>query len=239
MANTCSHVLIWVRDLHRAVLDYRALGFEVDFASDERRAIHAHVWFETGPILELLTTPRNAAWYKWPLELFFGRGAGRRMTRWPTGGEGFCDVALVTDAATLSEAIADLEAAGIRFGRVIPWRRTKPNGESVDFAFSYPRVDTLPFLVAPYVPSQHPARIDHPNGATRLARVHMGCRPEEATALRLLVGQDPTFVVQPASETSVLAVELGGLMKELDPALLHGALLRPWTCPEPTKAGDP
>lgn len=227
MAPTCSHVLLWVRDLHQAVQDYRRLGFQVDYATDPARAQHAHIWFAHGPIIELLTTPRSAALFKWPLEFAFGRGSGVRMLRWPAGGEGFCDVAVRVEQPDLRPALDELRADGVPVGRAVRWTRTRPDGDKTTFQFAYPRNDRLPFLVSPYHPPQYPPHSAHANGATALSRVHLGVRAEDEAALRRLIGADPHFAVQRAAVTGVIAVELRGLRSHCDPSLSHGADIRP------------
>ncbi|WP_437972543.1 VOC family protein [Sorangium sp. So ce260] len=227
MATSCSHVLLWVRDLHQAVRDYRKLGFKVDYATAERKAQHAHIWFTEGPVVELLTTPRSARWFKWPIELMAGRGSGRRMIRWSESGEGFCDVAVVTDRHAFDRELTALRKAGVPVGRAIGWRRTKPDGQEIHFKFAYPANDRLPFIVSPYDPPQHPRESRHPNGATRLSRVRMGVRAEHREAARRIVGDDPTFVLEPGEMTGVRAIEITGLTADLDPALLHGAVVLP------------
>jgi hypothetical protein len=224
-------VLLAVKDLHQAVADFRRLGFTVEYATTERKAQHAHVWFHRGPIIELLCPPRNAALFTWPIDLFAGRGAGRRMVRWARQPEGFCDVAVVVDAADLAGPLARLRAAGIRTGRQVRWTRTRPDGAKTRFQFAYPRHDRLPFLVTPYDPPQHPERVAHPNGATALSAVHMGVREEDRAAFALITGGDPTFRAVPAPVTGVLAIEIAGLASEPDPAFTHGALVRPATFP--------
>ncbi|MBB0244930.1 VOC family protein, partial [Streptomyces alkaliphilus] len=141
----CSHVLIRVDDLRRAVRDYRELGFEVRYATAEHKAQHAHIWFPEGPIIELLTTPAGARWFKWPMTLIGGRGSGERMVRWSREPEGFVDVALVTGGPDLRADLAELRGVGVPFGRAVPWRRTPPGGEPTRFRFAYPRQDRLPF----------------------------------------------------------------------------------------------
>lgn len=227
MATTCSHVLLWVRDLHRAVENFRRLGFQVDYATDPARAQHAHIWFAHGPIIELLTTPRSAPLFKWPLELAFGRGSGRRMLRWPAGGEGFCDVAVRVEQPDLRPALDVLRADGVACGRAVRWTRTRPDGHKTVFQFAYPRNDRLPFLVSPYDPPQHPPHSAHANGASALSRVHLGVCAQDEAALRRLIGTDPHFAVHPAQVTGVTGVELRGLRTACDPELSHGAEIRP------------
>lgn len=220
--STCSHVLLWVRDLHQAVENFRAAGFQVTYATPRARAQHAHIWFNQGPIIELLTTPRHAWLFKWPIDCLAGRGAGRRMLRWAARGEGFCDLALLCDDQSLPSRLKNLAAQAVAMGRTVSWRRTCEDGSQTRFRFVYPRHDRLPFLVTPYQPSQHPAHMIHPNGATALASIHLGVHPDDQTAVDLLAGDDPLLRMSPAERTGVLAVEVNGLTQTLN---LHGARL--------------
>lgn len=224
---SCSHVLVWVKDIRRAVADYRQLGFIVDYATAPDKAQHAHIWFTHGPVIELLTTPRSAKLLKWPIDLWAGRGAGRRMLRWPTEGEGFCDVAVAIRGADLSRDLEALRAAGIPVGRRIRWARKRPDGDLIRFQFAYPRHERLPFLVTPYDPPQHPKAICHPNGAASLTRVRMGVAPSDRAAWEQIVGGDTVFEAEVADTTQVIAIEIAGLGAPLDVALLHGAVLLP------------
>ncbi|MCX9150134.1 VOC family protein [Pseudomonas sp. TB1-B1] len=230
-SSACSHVLLWVRDLHQAVANFRAAGFEVTYATAEASAQHAHIWFCQGPIIELLTTPRHAWLFKWPIDCLAGRGAGRRMLRWAAQGEGFCDLALLCEDPALAPRLKGLAACGVSMGRTVNWRRTCADGSQTRFRFVYPRHDRLPFLVTPYSPSQHPAHRVHPNGATGLAAIHLGVHPDDHAALHLLAGDDPLLRLQPATHTGVQAVQVTGLAHPLN---LHGAQLL--GCP--TAQGD-
>lgn len=228
MATSCSHILLKVNDLHQAVNDYRQLGFKVDYATTTAKAQHAHIWFTHGPVIELLTTPRSARYFRWPIDLIAGRGAGRRMTGWAHSREGICDVAVVTDTANLKAELATYKQAGIPFGRALRWKRTRPDGQQTRFQFAYPRNNRLPFLVTPYDPPQHPEECCHPNGARKLSRVRMGVRDEDLASVRRIINDDPTFVIEPAQETRVYCIEVDGLTTDLDPAFLHGAIVRPF-----------
>ncbi|MCG8423573.1 MAG: VOC family protein [Proteobacteria bacterium] len=227
MATSCSHVLIWVRDIHRAVRDYRALGFKVEYAVPEKKALHAHIWFTEGPIIELLSFPFGAKWFKWPIEFLAGRGSGRRMVGWAEKGEGFCDVAVVIDGADFKRELAAFRRAGVPVGRAIPWRRTNIHGQRLRYQYAYPKNRRLPILLTPYDPPQHPKHNEHPNGSTRMSRVRMGVRDEDREALHRIIGDDPTFALDTAETTAVRSVELTGLTHELDAALLHGAVVQP------------
>lgn len=221
-SSTCSHVLLWVRDLHEAVANFRNAGFCVTYATPKARAQHAHIWFSQGPIIELLTTPRHARLFKWPIDCLAGRGAGRRMLRWPAQGEGFCDLALLCDEQALASRLGWLNANGVRMGRAVSWKRTCEDGSHTRFRFVYPRNEHLPFLVTPYQPAQHPTRLVHPNGATALAAIQLGVKPSDQPAIDLLAGHNPLLLTRPAERTGVQAVAIAGLERTLT---LHGAQL--------------
>jgi hypothetical protein len=238
----CSHVLLKVDDLHQAVRDFRELGFVVDYAAAAKRPRHAHIWFSAGPIIELLTTPPGASLMKWPIEAAFGRGAGTRMTRWARSEEGICDAAVLTGDPDFAGLLDELHNAGFPTGRAVNWTRTKPDGTTARFSFAYPRSGRVPFLVTPYDPPQHPAEVAHPNGATGLSRVLMDVSPADRAAFDQLIGSDDGFDIQHADTTRVRAIELAGLGNDPDPALLHGAVVRPHTAPQngaPTFGGTP
>ncbi|RAS71117.1 glyoxalase-like protein [Lentzea atacamensis] len=201
---SCSHVLVKVASLDRAAADFRALGFEVKPAS----ARHAHVWFAKGPIIELVTTPAGARFSRVPLNLFWGKGSGTRMAGWAVAGEGFCDVAVLVDQPS---------SVGVPIGKVVPWER-----DGIRFSFAYPRNPSVPFLVTPYDPPQHPASISHPNGASELVRVVMDVAPADRPVFDRIVAGDPVFEVSPGPVTRVRAIRLAGLARPLDPSLLHG-----------------
>ncbi|MEW9516092.1 VOC family protein [Streptomyces tubercidicus] len=227
-AQRCSHVLLRVHDLRRAVDDFRAAGFEVGYATaPEHTALHAHVWFPEGPVIELLTTPPGARYLRLPVDLRFGRGAGGRMVRWARQEEGFCDLALLVEHSGLDTVTRALADDGVPCGRTVRWTRRRPDGAETRFAFSYPKAGRLPFLVTPYEPAQHPAHVRHPNGATALTKVVLGVRPDDLAAVRRLAGDAPDLKLEEAPVTAVRAVHLAGLTEPLDPALLHGAVLLP------------
>lgn len=227
----CSNVLVWVRDIHEAVRDYTRLGFNVDYATAKEKARYAHIWFSRGPVLEFVSTPRFVRFFKGPINLMAGRGAGRRMVAWGETGEGFCDVAVVTDGPDLAPSLATLRDAGVDFGKTVDWTRVRPDGQRTRFRFAFPVNHRLPFLMTPYDPPQHPETTDHPNGATALGKVWMGARPEDVGAVRRCLGEDPVVEIQAAEATRVSAIAFTGLDDTLDPGLAHGVVVRQSSVP--------
>ncbi len=225
MLTRCSHVLLWVKDIHQAVTDFRQQGFTVSYATAENKAQHAHIWFEQGAIIELLTSPPNPQKFKWMIDLFAGRGAGKRMIRWSEQGEGFCDLAVVSD--DFDTDLDVLKGSGIKMGRTIPWRRTKPNGEKTKFRFVYPRAYSLPFLVSPYQPPQYPDKVSHANGANHLNKINMTVSKEDWQTVSTLLGDDPVMHLQPGAKTQIQYIELAGLNTTLAKDKLHGGTIKP------------
>ncbi len=221
----CSHVLIRVADLHQAVRDYREAGFTVDYATNPAKAQHAHIWFAHGPIIELLTTPRQARRFKWMIDLIAGFGAGRRMIGWAEQGEGFCDLALTTGTADIRPTRQWLAEAGISCGRAVRWVRTKPDGSRIRFQFAYPHRPDLPFIVGSYDPPQNPARTDHPNGATGIRQIILGAPAADQGLIRKMAGDDPTVRLETSPRYGVQSIALSGLNWVLPAHLLHGAVL--------------
>ncbi|MET7640823.1 VOC family protein [Streptomyces sp. NPDC005438] len=223
----CAHILTHVHDLHEAVRDLTAAGFDVTYASDPETAQNAHVWFSEGPIIEIVTTPRRAALLRPLVALRCGYGGGARMMRWARSGEGFCDLAVVADTDDLGAELRELRRLGCRTGKAVPWTRTRADGERVEFAFGYPSSDRVPFLTTPYRPDQHPARTSHANGATGVTRIGFGVAPEEREAVRLVIPDDPIVQFEESLRTGVRWVEMAGLKETVDPLFSHGAVFRP------------
>ncbi|GEK15984.1 VOC family protein [Aliivibrio fischeri] len=223
MLTRSSHVLIWVKNIHKAVADFRQLGFTVEYVTTEKKSKNALIWFEQGAIIELLTSPPNPQRFKWMIDLFAGRGAGKRMIRWSQQGEGFCDLAVVSD--DFDNDLLALKVSGIKMCRTIPWRRTKPNGDKTKFHFVYPRTDSLPFIISPYQPSQRPDKVDHSNGATSLAKINMTVRKEDWDTVWMLLGQDPVMNLEYGPKTQIQNIELAGLNNSLPTEKLHGTQL--------------
>lgn len=227
MSFRCSHILIWVRNLQAAVEDYRRLGFQVHFATNPATASHAHIWFPSGPIIELLTSPSFSRFLKWPIDLWAGRGSGDRMTAWSSGGEGFCDLAVVTEKTSLTGTLDTLRKQGLSTGKVIHWQRKKPGGQAVSFQFVYPCNPALPFLVTPDTPNQTPAECTHLNGATSISRIHFGTSPHDRNHVTQLLASDPLISLSETKKTGVVQIDIAGIERPLDSAFLHGAVISP------------
>jgi catechol 2,3-dioxygenase-like lactoylglutathione lyase family enzyme len=219
----CSHVVCRVADIEVAVRDFTDLGFTVEWGSDPKRADNALIWFAEGPFIELLRPPPPAM--RWPLTALYGRAVAGRIARWARSGEGWCDVALETDATELAPTRAALQAAGVDVSRIVKGKRTRPDGQPVRYEFLAPAPPRLPFVVSAYDPPQRPAHVAHANGALALTCVRLRVSDADRARYELLAGEDRWLRPEAAAETGVRAVELSGLRDELDPARLHGAVV--------------
>ncbi|OEV12820.1 VOC family protein [Streptomyces nanshensis] len=225
----CSHILCKVDDIHSTVLDYRELGFSLQWGSIPERAHNALLWFEQGPFVEFFELPRAFRLLKWPATLGYGAAAGERLARWAGPGEGWRDLALETDDTALAGVRTTLKSGGVKTSRVMRGRRTPPDGVPVRYQFLTVRPSGLPFVVSAYDPPQRPADVRHPNGAQHIATVRMGVSEKDRTAFEALIAHvEPRgpLAVQEAPATGVLSVEVAGLSRPLDEAKLHGAVLR-------------
>lgn len=228
-ARHAGHVLVKVAALHDAVRDFRELGFTVDYATAPEKAHNAHVWFASGPFLELFELPAQAARLRPLIALRYGSAMADRVARWArTDTEGFCDLAIETDTTDLRADLRALNRAGGRLGRRIRSSRVRPDGERVRYEFAMAGPSRAPFVVSAYDPPQRPPSTAHPNGAHAVTGITLGVAAEEAAVTDAIVGPgDHLLLRKPAARTGVMSITVGGLDRAPDPALLHGAVVVP------------
>jgi len=219
----CGHVVCRVDDVASAVRDFTGVGFTVEWGADPRQAHNALIWFARGPFIELLEPPGPARLE--PTVARYGQAAGQRIMRWASSSEGWCDVALETDSIHLAATRAVLVGAGMDLSPVLEGMRTRPDGGTVRYEFLAPLPVQLPLVVSAYDPPQRPAHVTHANGAQEITRIRLGLSVADKRHYDILVGDDRWLRPQIATETVIRDVELRGLVDELDPTRLHGAVL--------------
>jgi len=173
------HVVIAVRDLERAVQDYRALGFNVQAGGQHappRTSHNALVVFADGAYIELI------AW----------RGEPVPMERWystlQAQGEGFVDFALLppNTAHTLQAA----QARGLNTLRgPFDGGRLRPDGQRVVWQTARHSTPDLPFLCGDVTPRRlrvpdDVATCTHPNGVTGVHTVTVAVHDLAASCSR-------------------------------------------------------
>ncbi|PPK63172.1 VOC family protein [Actinokineospora auranticolor] len=218
-----SHLLCRVEDLPRAVADYRALGFTVEWGSSPGTAGNALIRFPAGPFLELLTVPIPAATPPPDAPGIYGR-----LGSWACG-RGWIDFAVETDDDHLDDTLSRLHAAGIPCTAPAAHHRVRADGVALSWWIAAPVDRALPFVMSAYRPAQ-PAPVGggaHANGAVGVGKVVIGARDPERARPRWarVLGDEPMVEVVAADSDGIVRVELTGRWRPLDRALLHGANL--------------
>ncbi len=163
MLQGIDHIVIAVRDLAAASVDYAALGFTVTPGGEHTGgATHnALISFADGSYFELIAfrEPDRPQEHKW-----WGRFAR---------GEGTVDFALLAD--DVSAEAARLGAAGMAVESPVDGGRLRPDGQQIawrNLGLNAPGVP-LPFVIEDVTPRElrvpPPPATEHPLGVTRIA----------------------------------------------------------------------
>lgn len=228
-----SHVLIRVDDLHAAVADYVALGFQCVWGSAVGRAHNVLIYFQDGPFLELFRPPVVSGAAGVAMAALMGRPTARRMRRWAEAPQGPVEFALESDDGDLKAVRTAAQAAGSPLGRAFSAGRTRPDGVRLTWQMAAPPALDLPFVMGAYSPpdSQPPEVRRHENGARRLAGLELA-HPEPIalrTRLAILMGRDPaaqgiTFVK--GKTYALQALTLEGLQGDIPAVAARGVMFR-------------
>lgn len=155
------HIVIAVRDLERAIDDYKQLGFTV--VPGGRHPVGTYnglIAFADGSYIELISFYRDNPEHRWWAAL--------------QQHEGLVDFCLRTD--DLAGDTAKLRAAGVKIEDPVPWSRTRPDGYQLKWLLSLavaPHRGVAPFIIQDVTPREErvPREIDHPNGVTGIGAV--------------------------------------------------------------------
>jgi hypothetical protein len=188
-------VVVLVRDLPAAVVDYSGLGFTVvDGGTHAGGATHnALIGFADGTYLELIafTRPPLLDLVRWldalrvlPLALLGRPALERRFVRRAAGGEG------LTDWAVVPLTLDDATRLGSRVSLAGPFvgHRVRTNGTRISWDVFVPRDEELPFVVVDRgarslrMPAE--SAFAHPNGVVGIASIGLDVRDAETSARR-------------------------------------------------------
>ncbi len=200
------HIVIAVRDLARAIDDYRALGFTVVAGGEHpgRTSHNALVVFADGAYLELIAWRAPAPGERWYRDL-------------ERDGEGLVDFALLpSNAATV--ALAAQQRGLSTLSGAIDGGRARPDGVQVKWQTARHATADLPFLCGDVTPRDlrvpEGALRSHANGARGVCRVDVAVRNLDHSLARYRALLGPSF-------------EAGISVPALDPATgLYSASLR-------------
>ncbi len=231
MTFVLDHVVLAVADLVQAAADYQALGFTVTEGGEHPGGVsyNALIPFADGSYVELIAFHRPAPAHRWWRIL-------------DAAGEGFVDYAVLP--ADIGPDIAAVRSRGLAYGDPETGGRTRPDGVELAWSTAWPPGPDLPFFCFDLTPRSYrvpdcDART-HANGVTGIAAIDLAARDPAATAARLLaltgvegpprLGDTRLIVhggaLEPRGEGPV-ALHLRGASVAFDPALCHGAALRP------------
>ena len=183
MLLSLDHLVVLVRDLDRAVEDYRTLGFEVKPGGEHADGLtrNALIPFEDGSYLELVAfvDPEDTRDNVWGWRPFLGRGGG-----------------LIDYCAASGDLGADLrrlESLGFDVEGPTVGGRRLPDGAQIGWRIARVRQDgrLLPFLIEDLTPRElRVPAAEHPNGARGVSRLEIAApdAAEAAGSLAALIG---------------------------------------------------
>src|SRR4026209_1322942 len=160
MIQGIDHLVIVVKDLAQAAMDYEQLGFTVVAGGQHPVGSHnALIPFRDGSYIEIIAFYREALDHRW----------------WepPATGGGFVDFCLQTD--DLRGDTGKLRDAGVAINDPVPWSRTRPDGYELKWLLSLvtgSERGVAPFLIEDLTPRNErvPQNFEHPNQVTGIER---------------------------------------------------------------------
>jgi len=185
MTLTLDHLVILVGDLERTIVDYEALGFNV-----QRGGTHADgathnalIGFADGSYLELIAFRKPAPTHRWA-------AANAR------GIEGFVDFALLPP--TVGTVVDAARRRGLDYAGPLEGGRVRPDGKRLNWQIGTPPTPDLPFLCGDITPRALRVREGavrvHANGVLGVATITVAVADLTASLgrYRALLGPEAT-----------------------------------------------
>lgn len=220
-----SHIQFKVKDINKAILDFKKLGFSVTKASNT--SPNALIWFEEGPFIELLGMKPIMKAAGVFMFLKYGRSMLGKWNKWTSRTEGILDFAVepkdkkIAQIKNFPQIKQYIDSLDIESSEVITWSRKPVYGEKVYYSYITLYPSGLPFVVSDYSYPQRPEHIVHPNGANRLAYLRVAVGPKEYDKFLKLVKEDKRIIIEKDTYTHILSVGIEGISKRLNAKLLH------------------
>lgn len=191
------HVIYKVNDLDRAVEEYTAKGFAVEYGKP-KNSPNALIYFAEGPYFELLGSTGMPGFAKRLFRLFGKNAFIDRLDAWDRAKEGLIGLALENDRLDIDREQKILDEAKLTYLKGGA-RRTDPKGRKIRFRGIFPDDMQLPVLSSTFnVNVRPPEGYVHANGVKRIKSVAFGTREElipvihelcDDEGLTLFVGQ--------------------------------------------------
>ena len=192
------HVIYKVKDLSRAVADFEARGFVVEYGR-VKRPYNALIYFSSGPYLELLARTGMPPLLGRLLALGPRRGAARRFLSWDRDPEGVCGLCLEGDVSELEEGRTLLSGKGLR----LKPKRVDPHGRELCYEVFFPDDVDLPFLMSHFSTDPRPQGFTHPNGIGSITHVAYSIPERKRDTVLRLSEDDRLELVEPGQAMTV------------------------------------
>ena len=186
------HVIYKVKDLSRAVADFKARGFAVEYGT-VKRPYNALIYFSSGPYLELLARTGMPPLLGRLLALGPRRGVARRFLSWDRDPEGVCGLCLEGDVSELEEGRTLLSGKGLR----LKPKRVDPHGRELCYEVFFPDDVDLPFLMSHFSTDPRPRDFTHLNGIGSIAHVTYPMPERKWNTVLRLSDDDRLELVEP------------------------------------------
>lgn len=167
-----SHVLYKVNDLEKAVQEYEADGFTVEYGKS-KNPYNALIYFSEGPYLELFQRSGMPSFAKCLLRLFGHSKMVDRMNSWEQAPEGLIAVALENYKENLEDEINILKKYNQKFFKSKS-KRLDTKGRLLEFSVLFPNEMKIPFLMTYFNINPKPKNFVHANGVRGIKSISFG-----------------------------------------------------------------
>lgn len=164
-----SHIILKVKDLHKAVNEYREKGFSVEYGS-AKNSYNALIYFSEGPYIEILAGTGMPAILKKIIRLLGKAKFLERTDYWDNCEDGYCDLALENYSGNLEKERSILKKYGIRSFQKNN-RRIDSKGRVLCFKVAIPDTLDVPFLMTYFSVDPKPENFVHRNGVKGIKKV--------------------------------------------------------------------
>lgn len=171
------HLIYKVDDLEKAVEEYKAKGFTVEYGR-AKKPYNALIYFAEGPYFELLASTGMPRFAKWLFRLFGKSAFIDRLDAWDRATEGLIGLALENDRLDIDQEQKILDEAQLTYLKGKSGR-TDPKGRKIRFSGIFPDDMDLPILSSAFnVDVRPPKGYVHANGIKGIKSVAFGTRQE-------------------------------------------------------------
>ena len=199
------HVIYVVKDLDKAVKEWRDKGFTVEYGKT-KNPINALIYFSEGPYIELLKDGGMSSASRKIMRLL---GKGEFMNRfdfWANAPEGWTSLCIEKDPGGLEEEIAYLDSVGIKGTYMKNLKRVDTKNRELKYKCYFTHDYNMPFLMSYFTIDPKLKNFVHANGIKGISKVIYRTNKKNADALRHLVHDEILEVVE-ADSTSIVKVE--------------------------------